>query len=57
MSTQTALTLKTLLTNGQNDILAGRSPVPSWDGIVQQWRAGGGDTMRNDYETQLQKKG
>lgn len=46
--------LGTLINNAQNDILAGRQPVSSWDDTVSQWRAMGGDQVRKELEQALQ---
>jgi putative aldouronate transport system substrate-binding protein len=46
--------LQNTLTSAQNDILLGRKPVSSWDGVVKAWRSAGGDQMRGEYEEQLQ---
>jgi putative aldouronate transport system substrate-binding protein len=47
-------TLAQLLLDGSNNIVFGRNPVSDWDGIVKQWRAGGGDQLRADYQQALQ---
>jgi putative aldouronate transport system substrate-binding protein len=31
-------------------IVAGRRPVSDLNGLVKDWRAGGGDQMRSEYE-------
>ncbi|WP_154796221.1 extracellular solute-binding protein [Occultella kanbiaonis] len=42
--------LSTMLTDARNGILLGREPVDSWDDTVAQWRSGGGDDIRAEYE-------
>jgi putative aldouronate transport system substrate-binding protein len=32
------------------DMVAGRRPMSDYDGLVKDWRAGGGDQMRAEYE-------
>jgi hypothetical protein len=32
------------------EIVAGRRPMSDYDGLVKDWRAGGGDQMRAEYE-------
>lgn len=46
--------LNTILTNVQNDILAGRRPVSDWADAVRSWKSNGGDMIRREYENQLQ---
>jgi putative aldouronate transport system substrate-binding protein len=36
--------------DGVNQILFGRSPVSSLDGLVSSWRSNGGDQIRSEYE-------
>jgi putative aldouronate transport system substrate-binding protein len=38
------------LTDLTNDIITGRKSIDAWDGAVKQWRSGGGDTIRKEYE-------
>ena len=40
--------------DGLNDIIFGRSDVSTLDTLVRDWRAGGGDTIRGEYEAALQ---
>lgn len=42
--------LNTTLNDATNSILLGREPVSSWDDVVADWRAKGGDTIREEYE-------
>ncbi|UFU08476.1 extracellular solute-binding protein [Ruania halotolerans] len=42
--------LDTTLNDATNAILLGREPVSSWDDVVADWRAEGGDTIRAEYE-------
>jgi putative aldouronate transport system substrate-binding protein len=37
-----------------NDILFGRQPVGTFDDLVKDWRANGGDTIRAEYEKAFQ---
>lgn len=46
--------LGTLINNAQNDILAGRQPVSTWDDTVSQWKSGGGDQVRIELQEALQ---
>jgi putative aldouronate transport system substrate-binding protein len=52
---QAALT--TILQNAQNDILQGRAPISSFDDALTTWKSSGGDAVRSEYETQIQKNG
>jgi putative aldouronate transport system substrate-binding protein len=45
------------VTDGLSNIFFGRAPVSSLDQIVKEWRDGGGDTIRAEYEKQLQAAG
>lgn len=36
--------------NGTNDVLLGRQPVSSWNQVMKDWRASGGDEIRDQYE-------
>jgi putative aldouronate transport system substrate-binding protein len=49
------VTLKTTFTDGLSDILFGRQPVSTYDDLVKQWRANGGDTIRGEYEQAFQQ--
>jgi len=49
------ITLKTTFTDKVNDILFGRQPVSTYDDIVTEWRANGGDAIRAEYEQAFQK--
>ncbi|BDZ48515.1 lipoprotein [Frondihabitans sucicola] len=48
--------LSTVLSNATNDIYLGRKPVSSWDSVVSQWRKGGGDAIRSEYERAFEAK-
>lgn len=48
--------LGTLINNAQNDILSGRKPVSSWDDVVKQWKATGGDKVRAELEQALKSQ-
>jgi putative aldouronate transport system substrate-binding protein len=39
------------------DIVQGRRPLSDLDGLVTAWRQNGGDTMRNEFQAELQKRG
>ena len=43
------------MTDGVNQILFGRAPVDSLDQLVKDWRANGGDQLRAEYESALQR--
>ena len=42
------LTLK--MYNASLDVIAGRAPLSKWDAVVKDWRSGGGDAIRAEYE-------
>jgi putative aldouronate transport system substrate-binding protein len=42
--------LNQTLFDAVQDIVAGRRPMSDYDGLVKDWRAGGGDQMRAEYE-------
>jgi len=44
------ITLKNAFIDKMNDILFGRQPVSTLDGIVSEWRSNGGDAIRAEYE-------
>ncbi len=46
--------LKNTFNDSLNDILYGKRPVSDLDGLVKDWRANGGDTIRGEYEQALQ---
>ena len=48
------ITLKTTFLDRLSDILFGRQPVNTLDGLVKDWRANGGDTIRSEYERAFQ---
>jgi putative aldouronate transport system substrate-binding protein len=43
------------MTDGVNQILFGRNDVSSLDDLVKQWRSGGGDQIRSEYEDAFAK--
>jgi putative aldouronate transport system substrate-binding protein len=47
--------LSKLTLDAQRDILQGRKPVSHWDDVMKQWRSGGGDTIRKEYEQEFAK--
>ena len=36
-----------------NEIVVGREPLSSFDAAIKEWRDGGGDQMRSEYEQQI----
>ena len=54
---QTASIKGVALTNSMNDnlsaVLLGRRPMSDWDQIISDWRANGGDQMRQEFMTAL----
>jgi putative aldouronate transport system substrate-binding protein len=42
------------LTDGLYNIMFGRAPIGSLDGLVKQWRANGGDAIRSELQQALQ---
>jgi putative aldouronate transport system substrate-binding protein len=49
------VTLRTTFTDRLKDILFGRQPVSAYDDLVKEWRSGGGDTIRAEYEKAFQE--
>jgi putative aldouronate transport system substrate-binding protein len=45
-------TLTKMINDAVADVIQGRKTVSGWDSIVKQWRSGGGDTIRGEYEKQ-----
>ena len=43
--------------DGVTQIVYGRSPVSSLDGLVKAWQSGGGEQMRSEFQDALQKAG
>jgi len=39
--------------DGITDIIAGRRPMADYDQLVSDWRSGGGDAIRTEYQTAL----
>jgi len=48
--------LNRAFTDGINQILYGREPISSLDGLIQSWRTGGGDQIRSELEQALQQR-
>ena len=48
--------LKQAVFDGVSDIVQNRRPLSDLDAIVADWRANGGDTIRNEYQSALQTK-
>lgn len=46
-----------LINDAQNDILAGRKPVSSWDDTVRTWKQMGGDKVRAEFQDARQREG
>ncbi len=46
-------TLTLAMEDGINSIIFGRAPVSTYDQLVKDWRANGGDQIRGELETQL----
>jgi len=42
--------LNVKIMNATLDVITGRTTVSGWDGIVQEWRSGGGDAIRAEYQ-------
>ena len=42
--------IQTKLADGLIDIIAGRRPMSDYDSLVSDWRAGGGDTIRQEFQ-------
>ena len=45
--------LRLKLLDGLSEIVQGRQPVSQMDQLVRDWRSGGGDQMRGEYEQAL----
>lgn len=53
-ASQKAALLNQPLTDGLYNIMFGREPIGSLDGLVKQWRANGGDAIRSELQQALQ---
>jgi putative aldouronate transport system substrate-binding protein len=42
--------IQTKLADGLIDIIAGRRPMTDYDSLVADWRSGGGDTIRQEFQ-------
>ncbi len=49
--------LSTKLAEGRQAIMRGQKPVSSWDDVVKDWKASGGDTIRKELEQALAQNG
>lgn len=49
-------TIDKAFNDGLNDIIQGRKPFSALDGLISTWRKSGGDTIRAEYEDQMQKR-
>ena len=47
------LPLQNTVYSGVADIVLGRRPLSDLDGLLQEWRAGGGDQIRGEFEKAL----
>jgi putative aldouronate transport system substrate-binding protein len=56
-ASQKAALLNQPLTDGLYNIMFGRDGMETLDGLVRQWRANGGDTIRAELEQALQDRG
>jgi putative aldouronate transport system substrate-binding protein len=43
--------IQTKVADGFIDIVVGRRPMSDYDQLLAEWRSGGGDTIRGEYET------
>lgn len=50
-------TLTTRFEDGIAAIIQGRTPLSGLDELITTWRSGGGDTIRSEFQTQLQQAG
>ena len=50
-------TLTSKLADARHAIRRGQQPVSSWDDTMKEWRSGGGDQIRHEYEELLKKNG
>jgi putative aldouronate transport system substrate-binding protein len=41
--------LEAAVSDGINDIIAGRRPMSDYDGLLKDWPSNGGDTIRHEY--------
>jgi putative aldouronate transport system substrate-binding protein len=46
----TSAVLSQIVADGVTSIITGREDISAWDGILEQWRSRGGDTVRAEYE-------
>ncbi|MBV8716119.1 MAG: hypothetical protein JOZ65_13735, partial [Chloroflexi bacterium] len=42
--------IQTKFADGLIDIIAGRRPMSDYDQLVADWRSGGGDSIRSEFE-------
>jgi putative aldouronate transport system substrate-binding protein len=45
------------IADARHAIMRGQQPVSSWDDVMKEWRAQGGDQIRKEYEDLLAKNG
>ena len=53
-SAQRSAALNQAMGDGLLDVIFGRSAMASYDGLVKDWRSGGGDAIRSEFEQALQ---
>ncbi len=45
------------IADARHAVMRGQQPVSSWDDVMKEWRAAGGDQIRKEYEDTLAKNG
>jgi putative aldouronate transport system substrate-binding protein len=48
--------LSTTMNDGITDIVAGRKPLSAFQGLLRDWRSGGGDKIRAEFEASIAAK-
>ena len=48
-------TLTTKIADARHAVLRGQQPVSSWDDVMKEWRAAGGDQIRQELQDAIQK--
>jgi putative aldouronate transport system substrate-binding protein len=46
-----------MMYEGIGEIVLGRQPADSFNQLVRDWKSGGGDQMRAEYEQELASRG
>ncbi|HEX3813513.1 MAG TPA: extracellular solute-binding protein [Mycobacteriales bacterium] len=49
----TGAQLSKKIQDAMTDIITGRKPLSTWDGVVKDWKSGGGDAIAREYEAAL----